>query len=49
MFFSSLSNFTLAIRAPARNGETKEFEMWLDALENPNVKDDFGRTCLQPS
>ncbi|CAE7523822.1 Fem1b [Symbiodinium natans] len=30
----------------AENGETKEFEMWLDVLENPNVKDDNGRTCL---
>ncbi|CAK8996384.1 Ankyrin repeat domain-containing protein 54 (Lyn-interacting ankyrin repeat protein) [Durusdinium trenchii] len=30
----------------AENGDSKEFEMWLDAVENPNVRDDFGRTPL---
>lgn len=29
-----------------RNGDTDQFEMWLNAVEDPNIKDEFGRTPL---
>lgn len=30
----------------ARNGDEKEFELWLEAIDEANVRDDFGRTPL---
>eukprot|EP00434_Breviolum_minutum_P011193 symbB.v1.2.009876.t1/scaffold632.1/size217234/15 len=30
----------------AENGDTDQFEMWLNAVEDPNIKDEFGRTPL---
>ncbi len=32
-----------------RNGDTDQFEMWLNAVEDPNIKDEFGRTPLSLS
>ncbi|CAJ1410793.1 unnamed protein product [Effrenium voratum] len=39
-------NAKLCMFFHAENGNTKEFEMYLDAVEDANVRDDFGRTPL---
>ena len=44
VFFSTYT-FRLSLY-DLRNGDEKEFELWLEAIDDPDVRDDFGRTAL---